>query len=120
MAPLKQETADGKLGSLEVDSNSLKLKDNNQGGNKEEESSKSSNLPLIIGVTCGAIVLIATIVISVVFHCRRSNPRDTNSDRMPAEGSGSKRERYELKPIDSKDKDIVSVEEKGINNEGME
>ena len=30
-APLKQETADGKLGSLEVDSNSLKLKDNNQG-----------------------------------------------------------------------------------------
>ena len=31
MAPLKQETADGKLGSLEVDSNSLKLKDNNHG-----------------------------------------------------------------------------------------
>ena len=31
MAPLKQETADGKLGSLEVDSNSLKIKDNNQG-----------------------------------------------------------------------------------------
>lgn len=29
--PLKQETADGKLGTLEVDSNSLKLKDNNQG-----------------------------------------------------------------------------------------
>ena len=90
------------------------------GGNKEEGSSKSSNLPLIIGVTCGAIVLIATIVISVVFHCRRSNPRDNNSDGTPAEGSGSKRERYELKPTDSKDKDIVSVEEKGINNEGME
>ena len=65
-------------------------------------------------------MLIATIVISVVFHCRRSNPRDTNSDRMPAEGSGSKRERYELKPTDSKDKDIVSVDEKGISNEGME
>ena len=31
MAPLKQETTDGKLGSLEVDSNSLKRKDNNQG-----------------------------------------------------------------------------------------
>ena len=31
MAPLKQEIADGKLGSLEVDSNSLKRKDNNQG-----------------------------------------------------------------------------------------
>ena len=31
MAPLKQETADGKLGNLEVDSNSLKLKDNIQG-----------------------------------------------------------------------------------------
>ena len=30
MAPLKQETADGKLGSLEVDPDSLKLKDNNQ------------------------------------------------------------------------------------------
>ena len=31
MAPLRQETADGNLGSLEVDPNSLKLKDNNQG-----------------------------------------------------------------------------------------
>ena len=31
MAPLKQEIADGKLGSLEVDPNSLRLKDNNQG-----------------------------------------------------------------------------------------
>ena len=31
MAPLKQEIADGKLGSLEVDPNSLTLKDNNQG-----------------------------------------------------------------------------------------
>ena len=66
------------------------------------------------------MVLIATIVISVVFPCRRSNPRDNNSDGMPAEGSSSNRERYELKPTDSKDKDIVSVEEKGINNEGME
>ena len=65
-------------------------------------------------------MLIATIVISVVFHCRRSSPRDNNSYGMPAEGSSSKLERYELKPTDSKDKDIVSVEEKGINNEGME
>ena len=31
MAPLKQEIADGKLGSLEVDPNSLRLKDINQG-----------------------------------------------------------------------------------------
>ena len=37
---------------------------------------------------------------------------------MPAEGGGLKRERYELKPTDWKDKDIVLVEEKGINNEG--
>ena len=73
-------------------------------GNKDEGSSKSSNLPLITGVTCGAVVVIAVIIILVVFHCKRSTPGGSNSrvgDAMPDEGSGSKRERYELKPIDS-------------------
>ena len=65
-------------------------------------------------------MLIATIVISVVFHCRRSNPRDNNRDGMPADGNDSKRARYELKSEDSKDKNSRFVEEKGINNEGME
>ena len=93
------------------------------GGNKEEGSSKSSNLPLIIGVTCGAVVVIAVIIILVVFHCKRSNPVGSNScvgDAMPDEGSGLKRERYELKPTDSPEENIVLVEEKGISNQGME
>ena len=93
------------------------------GGNKEGESSKSSNLPLIIGVTCGAVVLIAVIIILVVFHCKRSTPGGSNSrvgDAKPDEGSGSKRERYELKPTDSSEENIVFGEEKGINNQGME
>ena len=93
------------------------------GGNKEEGSSKSSNLPLIIGVTCGAVVVIAVIIIFVVSHCKRSNTVGSNSrvgDAMPDEGSGSKRERYELKPTDSPEENIVLVEEKGISHQGME
>ena len=93
------------------------------GGNKEEGSSKSSNLPLIIGVTCVVVVLIAVVIILVVFHCKRSTPGGSNSrvdDAMPDEGSGSKRERYELKPTESREENIVLVEEKGISNEGME
>ena len=93
------------------------------GGNREEGSSKSSNLPLIIGVTCGAVAVIAVVIILVVFHCKRSNPVGSNSrvgDAMPDEGSGSKRERYELKPTDSPEENIVLVEEKGISNQGME
>ena len=91
--------------------------------NKDEGSSKSSNLPLIIGVTCGAVVVIAVIIILVVFHCKRSTPGGSNSrvgDAKPDEGSGSKRERYELKPTDSSEENIVFGEEKGINNQGME
>ena len=93
------------------------------GGNKEEGSRKSSNLPLIIGVTCGAVVVIAVIIILLVFNCKRSTPGGSNSrvgDAMPNEGSGSKRERYELKPTDSQEENIVLVEEKGISNQGME
>ena len=80
------------------------------GGNKEEGSSKSSNLPLIIGVTCGAVVVIAVIINFVVSHCKRPNTVGSNSrvgDAMPDEGSGSKRERYELKPTDSREENIV-------------
>ena len=94
-----------------------------RGGNKKEGSSKSSNLPLIIGVTCGAVVVIVVIIILVVFHCNRSTTGCCNSrvgDVMPDEGSGSKRERYDLKPTDSKEENIVLVEEKGISNKGME
>ena len=89
----------------------------------EEGSSESSSLPLIIGVTCGAVVVIAVIIILVVFHCKRSTPGGSNSrvgDAMPDEWSGSKRERYELKPTESREENIVLVEEKGICNEGME
>ena len=39
---------------------------------------------------------------------------------MRADGNDSKRARYELKSEDSKDKNSRFVEEKGINNEGME
>ena len=69
-------------------------------GNNDE----GSNLPLIIGVTCGAVVVIAVIIILVVFHCKRSTPGGSNSrvgDAMRDEGSSFKRERYELKLIDS-------------------
>ena len=68
-------------------------------------------------------MVIAVIIILVVSHCKRSTPGGSNSrvgDAKPDEGSGSKRERYELKPTDSSEENIVFGEEKGINNQGME
>ena len=68
-------------------------------------------------------MVIAVIIILVVFHCKRSTTRGNNSrvgNTMPADEGGSKRERYELKPADSKEENIVFVEEKGISNEGIE
>ena len=67
-------------------------------------------------------MVIAAIIIVVSSHCKRSTPHGNNSrvgNTMPADESGSKRERYELKPTDSKEENIVFVKEKGISNEGI-
>ena len=68
-------------------------------------------------------MVIAVIIIFVVFHGKCSTTRGNNSrvgNTMPADESSSKRERYELKPTDSKEENIVFVGGKGIINEGIE
>jgi len=121
LAPLKKETANGKLGSLEVDPNSLKPKITKQETNGEKQS--SPNLPLIVGVSCGSFALLAVVTICLVFYCKRSLPPRSNSrigDGMPSEEAFPKREKYELQPTNSKEEKLVWIEEKGMWNEGME
>ena len=93
-------------------------------GSTEEEPSSSTNLPLIIGISCGAIVIVAVITIFVIFHCKRTALRSSNfrvGDSMPTEEDGSKHESYQLNPTYSaKDEDVTLVKEKGTSNEAIE
>jgi len=121
LAPLKKMVADGKLGSLKVDSNSLKSKIIDKPGDKNEKE-EDSNLALIVGVSVGAVVLVAVISIFVFVHCKRSASRGGHGrvgDGMPAEGGYSKAENYELKQ-ERRSKDDLLSEEKGQLNEGMD
>jgi len=120
LAPLKRETAGGKLGSLEVDPNSLKPKSTKQGD--DEESKTSTDLPLVVGVSCGAVVILAVLVICIVFRLKRSSASHNIShdgDGVLADEAFTIREQYELKPTDSREEKIISMEEKGLCNEGM-
>ncbi len=86
-----------------------------------EKEEPSSNLPLIVGVSVGAVVFLAVVAICVV-HCKRSVQRSSHSrvgDGMPAEGGYSKAENYELKQPKPDESDF-SLGEKGRLNEGMD
>jgi len=90
-------------------------------GDKNEKE-ESSNLALIVGVSVGAVVLVAVISIFVFVHCKRSASRGGHGrvgDGMPAEGGYSKSENYELKQ-ERRSKDDLLSEEKGQLNEGMD
>ncbi|CAH3035734.1 unnamed protein product [Porites lobata] len=93
LAPLKKKVSSGQLGSLKVDPNSLKLKINSQ----EKESSEpqhATKLPIVIGVSCAAFVLIAIPTLCAVFKWNRSvknallprsNSRVGSGSAMPQE-----------------------------------
>ena len=87
---------------------------------ENEEKETSSNLPLIVGISVGAVVLVA--VVAILVHCKRSVSRGSQSrvgDGMPAEGGYSKAENYELKQA-KPDESEFSLGEKGRLNEGMD
>lgn len=86
---------------------------------KEE---KRINLALIVGVSVGAVVLLAVVTICVVVHCKRSVSNGCHgrvSDEMPPEGGYSKAENYELKQGTPSQRDFC-FEEKSQFNEGMD
>lgn len=91
---------------------------------EDDEGSKSStNLPLIIGISCGAVVILAVLAICVVFHFKRSSSPHSISrvgDEMLTDEAPPIREKYELKPTTSKEENIIWMEEKGLSNKGME
>ena len=71
MAPLKKETADGKLGGLEVDSNSLKLKDNNQGKRVEPwiHGISRLNIYMVVEYSSPSVEISAKAVNTVKVSC---------------------------------------------------
>ena len=88
----------------------------------KDEKEESFNLALIVGVSVGAVVILAVVTICVVVHCKRSASYGSHgrvSDGMPAEGGYSKAENYELKRETPNRGDFCS-EEKGQLNEGMD
>jgi len=88
----------------------------------DEESKTSTDLPLVVGVSCGAVVILAVLVICIVFRLKRSSASHNIShdgDGVLADEAFTIREQYELKPTDSREEKIISMEEKGLCNEGM-
>lgn len=115
LAPLKKVTADGKLGSLKVDPSSLKQKTPRTENGDEEGG--NSNLPIIVGISCGSFVVLALLAIFALFRCKRPGQRPMKteiSDGLPVDVDFSKAESYELRH------EITCHNEQGQWNEGME
>jgi len=108
LTPLKEAVQDGNLGPLTVDPESLKIKKD------VEEPTEESKVPypLIIGVSCGGIFVLAVLGIYLIRYCHRSKilRRRRASGVMPAEVAFPKPEKYELQETESKE-DIVRYEE---------
>lgn len=88
----------------------------------KNEKENSSNLALIVGISVGAVVLVAVVAIVLLVHCKRSVSHGGHGrvgDGIPAEGGYSKAENYELKQGKPSPGDFCS-EEKGRLNEGMD
>ena len=72
-------------------------------------------LPLIIGVSCGGIFVLAVLSIFLIRYCHRRKilSRRRVSDVMPTEVSFPNSEKYELQGTESKE-DIVRYEETSV------
>ncbi|PFX24473.1 hypothetical protein AWC38_SpisGene10897 [Stylophora pistillata] len=120
LAPLKKETADGKLGSLKVDPASLKETDRKKADDDDGEEKPSIGRLVIIGASIGGLVVVAVLMIGFYVYCKRTGTPSNGGrfeDGMPDDDPC---EKYELKPADDEKEHITSMEEKGIHNEGME
>lgn len=113
--PLQDAVQSGNLGPLPVDPESLKIiKD----GEEPTEVSKVP-YPLIIGVSCGGIFVLAVLFISLIRsrHRRKILRHRRDSEVMPAEVAFPNSEKYQLQEIASKE-DIVRYEETSMWKNG--
>jgi len=123
LAPLKKETADGKLGSLKVDPGSLKETDAKKADDDDDDDGDekpSISKPVIIGASIGGFVVVAVLMIGLYVCCKRIRPsRNSVGDRngMPNDDTC---EKYELKPTEDGKGNVLWMEERGLNNEGVE
>ena len=76
--------------------------------------------PVIIGVSCGGIFVLALLSIFLIRYCHRRKvvSRGRVSDGMPADVAFPKPEKYELQETESKE-DIVRYEEIAMWNDGV-
>ncbi|XP_022807283.1 von Willebrand factor D and EGF domain-containing protein-like isoform X1 [Stylophora pistillata] len=118
LTPLKRAIQDGKLGPLTVDPESLKIMKDVEEPTKEDKVKVL--YPIIIGVSCGGIFMLAVLSIYLIRHshrrkmvgCRR------NLCGMPTEVAFPNPEKYELQETKSKE-DIVRYEEIGMWNDDV-
>lgn len=82
-----------------------------------DEEGGNSNLPIIVGISCGSFVVLALLAIFALFRCKRPGRRPMKteiSDGLPVDVDFSKAESYELRH------EITCHNEQGQWNEGME
>jgi len=82
-----------------------------------EEDKEKIPYPIIIGVSCGGIFLLAILSICLIRFCNRAKKvRRKCSGVMPTEVPFPKPEKYELQETESKE-DVVRYEEIGLWND---
>jgi len=113
LIPLKKAIQDGKLGPLTVDPESLKIKKDAEEPTKEHEGKVP--YPIIIGVSCGGIFVLAVLSIYPIRRCHRRKvaSRRHNSCGLPTEVAFPNSGKYELQETKSKE-EIVRYEEIGM------
>ncbi|XP_078371962.1 von Willebrand factor D and EGF domain-containing protein-like isoform X7 [Oculina patagonica] len=116
LAPLKKAAEDGEMGPLSVDPGSLKIIKEDEDPTKEGK--QKIPYPVIIGVSCGGVFVLALISICLIRYChqRKVVTQRRVSDGMPSEMAFPKPEKYELQETGSKE-DIVRYEEIAMWNE---
>ncbi|XP_068703048.1 von Willebrand factor D and EGF domain-containing protein-like isoform X2 [Montipora foliosa] len=89
--------------------------DDNRRARTPTKDDPSTNLPLIIGLSCGAFVLVVMFAI-IVCYCTHSHVCTV----APPDEPCSRHEKYEMAPTITTENNPECKEQKGICNEGME
>lgn len=127
LAPLKEGLKDGRMGSLRVFPESLKVK-----SDREETAESKNSLVIGVSISVGGIFFLALITIALVRYCKRRNDinESGSSDGMPTEVSFSNLATYALRdeiegnaPYEEIPVSLIGNnrhETPGISNEGVQ
>lgn len=116
LAPLVKAVKDGNLGPLTVEPKSMKVVKESEGQSEAaKEDKKGLPYPLIIGVSCGGIVIFVLLGIYLVcfFKKQKRFKLGRTSKGLRSEVALHEQETYELREARSKE-DIANYEEIGI------